>query len=383
MGVVHDEKNIDRGAICGGHQNSQYRAADGNDCSGSFGGGQAAEVLCQRAGIDAGCDLPSSQEGLGGVSGESRGSSRARTGDGDSAGSSGVHREEMGTPSTIGEKTGNLIMNNLAASIAGATAGSAGFKMKTLAATIQKGGQGKTMSICHLAHDAADRGLRVLVIDLDPQGNASHTLAQYACDVAGSQLFEASQFLGDYFANRDTSGITLIRKDNELSNIEKLELDDAAGQLKAHIDSISALFDVCFIDTPPFLSNLMSSAILCSDYVMSPVEMEVYSLQGMEMMVAVIQNLRAVNPNLEFIGMLPNRYNGRLKRHVKNLNEIREAYGELVMPFEICQRDSIAEALGEGQMPVWGLKHKSAARVAAKEVRAMTAYVLKAMEVVE
>ena len=256
------------------------------------------------------------------------------------------------------------------------------FKMKTLANAIQKGGQGKTMATCHLAFDGARRGLRVVVIDLDPQGNASYTLNAHACGLFASQMFDDSpDMVTSFFADRDNSGITLIHNDDDLANIEKLELEDAATLLRTHVEALSQFFDVCLIDTPPFLSNVMASALLSADFVMSPVEMEPYSLQGMEKMVAVIQNLREANPALQFIGMLPNRYNVKIPRHVENMAILREAYADLVMPFDIRQRDSIAEALGH-QIPVWKVK-KTAARDATKEIRVMTQYVFEKMEVIQ
>ncbi|WP_244657722.1 ParA family protein [Pseudomonas sp. CFBP 13602] len=255
-------------------------------------------------------------------------------------------------------------------------------KMKTLANAIQKGGQGKTMATCHLAFDGARRGLRVVVIDLDPQGNASYTLEAHSCGLFASQMFDESpNLVPSFFADRDNTGITLIHNDDGLANIEKLELEDAATLLRTHVDALSEFFDVCLIDTPPFLSNVMASALLSADFVMSPVEMEPYSLQGMEKMVAVIQNLREANPALQFIGMLPNRYNVKIPRHVENMKILRAEYADLVMPFDIRQRDSIAEALGN-QIPVWKVK-KTAARDATKEVRVMTQYVFEKMEVIQ
>lgn len=385
MGVSHGEKDNDRGAVSGGDSGAQHRGTDGADSARSACDGVSSEAVRAGSGCDAGGNISGGEQGLERSFREAGGSARVRASNGDSACAAGVHCEEVGKPSAGKPKTGDLTMNTLAASIQRAV-GVIGFKMKTLAATIQKGGQGKTFCVCHVAHAAADVGLRVLVLDLDPQGNASHTLGEFACDVEGGEFFHESPHILEYFAARDNAGITLVRKNDELSNVEKLDLDDAAKQLRAHVEALSPYFDLCVIDTPPFLSNLMASAVVAADYVISPVELEVYSLQGMELMVSVIHNLRQeYNPNLEFLGMIPNRYQAKLPRHQANLQMIRESYGELVLPFEIRQRDSIAEALGEYCSPVWGkaLKHKSAARVAAKEVRVMTDYVLKAMELVK
>ncbi|WP_426222179.1 ParA family protein [Pseudomonas sp. S2.OTC.A_B10] len=362
MGVIHEQKNHDRGSVCGNNKGLECIASDAGDSAWGIGAGQAASAVRSGAATDGRGNITGSSQGVGSVSGKKLSAKRVRASNGNPASAPSVHSEKMG-PS--GQKTGILKM-----------------KMKTLANAIQKGGQGKTMATCHLAFDGARRGLRVVVIDLDPQGNASYTLEAHASGLFASQMFDESpDLVPSFFADRDNTGITLIHNDDGLANIEKLELEDAATLLRTHVDALSEFFDVCLIDTPPFLSNVMASALLSADFVMSPVEMEPYSLQGMEKMVAVIQNLREANPALQFIGMLPNRYNVKIPRHVENMKILRDEYAELVMPFDIRQRDSIAEALGN-QIPVWKVK-KTAARDATKEVRVMTQYVFEKMEVIQ
>lgn len=254
--------------------------------------------------------------------------------------------------------------------------------MKTLVTAIQKGGQGKTFTNCHLAFDFADRGLRVVVIDLDPQGNGSFTLGDYNSGYLASQLFTVDTAgLNAWFSRQENKGISLLAADASLVNIEKMDLPTAAANLRANIAALSEHFDVCLIDTAPSLGVAMTAAVLASDFLLSPVEMEAYSLQGMKKMVTVIGNLRKQNPKLKFIGMLPNKVDARKPRHVANLQALREAYPTLVLPCAIGARDSIAEALGE-KIPVWKVR-KTAARTATKEVRTMAAYVYNKMEIAQ
>lgn len=255
--------------------------------------------------------------------------------------------------------------------------------MKTLVTAIQKGGQGKTFATCHLAFDAAERGLRVAVIDLDTQGNASFTLAAHQSGVVASALFAADRSaLHRAFEQRpEGTNLSLIASDAGLANLDKMDIGQAAAALRDSVAVLGAYFDVCLIDTPPSLSVAMTAAVLAADYLLSPIEMEAYSLQGMQKMVSVIQNLRLQNPTLLFLGMVPNKVDGRKPRHVNNLATLRKAYPQLVLPFSIGARDSIAEALGE-RRPVWTIR-KTAARDATKEVRALTEYVFKKMELVQ
>ena len=254
--------------------------------------------------------------------------------------------------------------------------------MKTLVTAIQKGGQGKTFATCHLAFDAQERGYRVAVIDLDTQGNASFTLAEHQCGYLASQLFSGDlEGLRRWFAGRENAGISLIAADASLANLDKMDIPQAAAALRESVAVLGQFFDLCLIDTAPSLGIGLTAAVLTADFMLSPVEMEAYSLQGMQKMVAVISNLRKQNPKLRFLGMVPNKVDARKPRHVANLDALQKAYPQLVMPFSIGARDSIAEALGE-RMPVWKIK-KTAARKATQEVRALAAHVFKKMEIAQ
>ncbi len=254
--------------------------------------------------------------------------------------------------------------------------------MKTLVTAIQKGGQGKTCTTCHLAFDFMERGLRVAVLDLDTQGNASFTLSKFDAGFPASKLFSVDQGAVATWLNDnkpDAAGITLFPSDPLLANLDKIDWADAAKVLKFNLQTISENFDVCLIDTPPSLGVAMTAAVLASDYMLSPLEVEAYSLHGMKKMVSVIGNLRQLNPSLRFLGMIPNKVDSRKPRHVNNLKLLQAAYPQLVVPFCIGARDSIAEALGE-KIPVWKIR-KTAARQAANEMRTMTEYVFGKMEI--
>lgn len=254
--------------------------------------------------------------------------------------------------------------------------------MKTLVTAIQKGGQGKTFATCHLAFDFQERGLRVVVIDLDTQGNASWTLDSHDSGYSASRLFSAAgDELQNWFSGRDNNGLALIAADASLANLDKMDLAQAARALRASIEALDDIFDVCLIDTAPSLGVAMTAAVLAADYMLSPVEMEAYSLQGMKKMVAVISNLRKQNPKLRFLGMVPNKVDARKPRHVANLAALQQAYPQLVLPFSVGARDSIAQALGE-KVPVWKIK-KTAARKAIKEVRGLADYVYTKMEITQ
>jgi chromosome partitioning protein len=162
--------------------------------------------------------------------------------------------------------------------------------------------------------------------------------------------------------------------------MEKLSLEEAGTAFRLAIAAIGEQgFDICLIDTAPSLGVSMVSALLAADFVASPIELEVYSLQGIQKMAETVSALRQANPGLQFLGMIPSKVDKRNPRHTKHLAELVEAYPELIVPTPIGYRSSIADALAT-RRPVWEIR-KTAARVAGREVRAMADHLSGMMEI--
>ncbi len=251
--------------------------------------------------------------------------------------------------------------------------------MKTLVTANQKGGVGKTSTLVHLAFDFFERGLKVAVIDLDAQANASYTLQAFKSGLTASELFAGAP--PDYAQiAADSNGMTLIESDTGLANMEKMTLLDAGRNFQAAIKALDEQgYDVCLIDTAPSLGVTMAVALLASDYVLSPIELEAYSIQGIKRMVTTITNIRRANPKLKFLGMVPSKVDARNPRHGRHLKELNQAYPQLMVPAGIGLRSSIADALASC-VPVWKIK-KTAARKATQELRALAAHVFEKMEI--
>jgi chromosome partitioning protein len=252
-------------------------------------------------------------------------------------------------------------------------------KMKTLVTANQKGGVGKTSTLVHLAFDFFERGLKVAVIDLDTQANASYTLQSFRSGLYASELLtNASPNYEQAFA--ESKGMSLIESDAGLANMEKMTLKDAGNNFRLAVKSLAAVgYDVCLIDTAPSLGITMGAALLAADFVISPIELEAYSIQGIKKMVTTIANIRKANPTLKFLGMVPSKVDSRNPRHGRHLDELNKAYPSLMVPTGIGLRSSIADALASG-VPVWKIK-KTAARKAAQEVKALAEHVCHAMEI--
>lgn len=154
--------------------------------------------------------------------------------------------------------------------------------MKTIAIANQKGGVGKTAVACHLAFHLRDAGHKVLFIDLDPQGNASSTLKASAVP----NVDAAALFADDLIELTVRDGITLLGANAALADLERAD-PKVIGHFREHMTAWSAAFDFAIIDTAPTLGLRMSAALIVADFVLCPIELESYSIQGITNMLQV------------------------------------------------------------------------------------------------
>jgi len=249
--------------------------------------------------------------------------------------------------------------------------------MKTVVIANQKGGVGKTSTLFHLAHDFKERGLRVSVVDLDTQGNASFSLQEYEGDITASHALRGEVH---EVALPPDGAMVVIVADDDLADNERIPLGEVIEGLRATVAALEkAGFDICLIDTPPSMGNSLTASLAVADYVLTPIEMAIYSTKGVQKMDAIISNVRDLNPKLHWLGLLPSKVDRRNPRHVAHLNELRENHPDLILPLEIGLRSSIAEAIESG-VPVWRVK-KTAARKASAELHALADYVFTQMEI--
>ena len=254
--------------------------------------------------------------------------------------------------------------------------------MKILVIANQKGGVGKTAVVVHLALDFMERGLKVAVVDLDAQANTSYSLDAFSDKRTANEMFSDEDPL---LTELPKSGLALFKSDTNLPRLEKLPLDVANSRFKSSLKKLAEKgFDVCLIDTAPSLGIGLMTALYAADYVMSPIQLEAYSIRGIKMLLTTISHVRkpvpglVANTNLKFLGMLPSMVDARKPRQVRNLSELQTSYYELLIPHTIGFRDGIADALASG-IPVWQVK-TTAARKASLEVRVVAQYIFDKME---
>lgn len=253
--------------------------------------------------------------------------------------------------------------------------------MKTLVVAQGKGGVGKTACAAHVAFFARETGLRVLVIDLDT-GDLSKTLSAYQSDQVASALFSGVEPVRLAAKQSDESGeLVLIPADRLLANLVFLPLAEAQAAFSRAMAAVAEDFDLCVIDTAPGLGIAKAAALHIADAVISPVEMEAYSIEGIKHTMVTVLNARQRNTKLSFLGILPSRVDRRSPRQMANLGQVKAAHGALLAPLVIGLRSSVAEALAHG-VPVWKLR-KTSARAAGAEMRALGSYVLSKVGVAQ
>lgn len=253
--------------------------------------------------------------------------------------------------------------------------------MKTISAANQKGGVGKSAVSCHEAFSLAEKNFSVLFIDNDPQGNSSKALLK-------SLLAAKAPFVTiDLYAELDlsdfkpTAQITVVTADRTLSKVARYETD-APFIFRENIQKIKGHFDFCIIDNPPTLGLGLIAALVSSDFVFSPIELEDFSIEGLKDLMQTIEGVRQRhNTELEYLGIIPNRLNSRDNRQKEKFVKLITAFPDKIIKAPIVQRGSISEALSRG-LPVWALiKEKAAAKKATEEIRAALDFIENKMNI--
>ncbi len=225
---------------------------------------------------------------------------------------------------------------------------------KIISFSNQKGGVGKTTSCVNIAAQIAKKGKRVLLIDMDPQGNATSGL--------GLQKSKIKRTVYDVLiGNFDAKDVVLKTNFNNLwaipanielagAELELHEMDETYNFTKLSLDSIQNDFDYIFIDCPPSLGMLTVKALSISDGIVIPMQCEFYSLEGMSQLLNTVKRIRkAYNPDLQIVGILLTMYNGRLTLTNQVVAELKKYYADKLFKTPISRTVRLSEAPGYGE----------------------------------
>lgn len=226
--------------------------------------------------------------------------------------------------------------------------------MKLLAIANQKGGVGKTTTAVNLSACLAAKGKRVLLIDLDPQGNATSAVGLE--DTAGHSLYEAligHANINEKIISTRFDCLSMIPADLDLAGaeIEVARLDDHLTRLRDVLAGLNTEteFDYMFLDCPPSLGILMTNALAAAHQLLIPLQCEYFALEGLSKIVHLVSQIRAVNDRLSIGGIIMTMYDARTNLSQQVVNEVRKHFPDLVYQTIIPRSVRLGEAPSFGK----------------------------------
>ncbi len=245
-----------------------------------------------------------------------------------------------------------------------------------IAVTNQKGGVGKTTSAVNIAYYLAKSGHKVLLVDLDPQGNASSGLGidKANLPVTMGEVLLQTASMEQAVLQTEHKNLWLAPTTSHLANVEAeiAGMDHKFTRLKSALGSVAERYDVIIVDSPPSLSLLTVNGLIAAKYVLLPVQAEFYALEGLGQLLETMKLVRkGMNPSLELLGVLPTMTDSRTTLSKQVHDEIIKHFAEKVFQTTIPRNIRLAEAPSHGE-PVgaydrWS-KGARAYKAVAKEV---------------
>ena len=229
---------------------------------------------------------------------------------------------------------------------------------KTICVINQKGGVGKTTTAVNLAAAVGLKGYKTLLVDIDPQGNATSGFGinKRELDLSSYDLLTKNAKSRDIIIKTEFDNVSVIPSSIDLAGaeIELINMQSRESNLKKALSLVKDDYDFLFLDCPPSLGLITINALCACDCVLIPIQCEYYALEGLSQLVATIRQVKKLyNPYIDIEGIVLTMYDGRLNLTQQVVEEVKKFFEKKVYSSFIPRNVRISEAPSFGQPVIY------------------------------